>query len=347
MSSEDRLAEIIQSNPANQHCAECGVPDPEWASVNLGIFLCIECAGAHRSLGRDKSKVKSIQLDKWTDDEIAAMRNIGNGMAEVLYDRRVPFTHKRVSFHTPMGVRAHIMQQKYESGPVVSDPTHPAAAAAALATLSESKPVIPEHAAYKEGHFFKKGKDSNAWQLRWFKLTDEHLIYFVNDEDVPSNPKNVLNLKNIMVTLRSHESFKTQFGLQITYRQKETKGESDEFRNFFLAAQNGNDLVEWLNGIRLNRARLLGLTADTPRDEAKHILTELSQEVVREGYLQKTGPKGPPGWKRRWFALHDDRLLYYKTLFDATAKGNVIISKYCRCGMVPDVIPVGHWCVFF
>ena len=41
----------------NGECADCGAPQPEWVSINLGVFLCIECSGIHRSLGTHISKV--------------------------------------------------------------------------------------------------------------------------------------------------------------------------------------------------------------------------------------------------------------------------------------------------
>lgn len=44
---------------------------PRWASWNLGIFLCIRCAGIHRNLGVHISKVKSVNLDTWTSEQIA------------------------------------------------------------------------------------------------------------------------------------------------------------------------------------------------------------------------------------------------------------------------------------
>ena len=42
--------------------------DPEWASINLGVLVCIECSGIHRSMGVHISKVRSFTLDKWEPD---------------------------------------------------------------------------------------------------------------------------------------------------------------------------------------------------------------------------------------------------------------------------------------
>mmetsp|Transcript_53667 Transcript_53667/g.120511 ORF Transcript_53667/g.120511 Transcript_53667/m.120511 type:complete len:535 (-) Transcript_53667:53-1657(-) len=56
--------------PGNQECADCAVHDPEWASVNQGTTLCMECAGVHRSLGTHISRVKSLALDSWSPEEV-------------------------------------------------------------------------------------------------------------------------------------------------------------------------------------------------------------------------------------------------------------------------------------
>jgi len=60
--------------PGNQECADCGArePPPDWASVNQGVLLCIDCAGVHRSLGAHVSKVKSLRLDTWKPDDLRA-----------------------------------------------------------------------------------------------------------------------------------------------------------------------------------------------------------------------------------------------------------------------------------
>jgi hypothetical protein len=68
--------------PGNQECADCGAPEPAWASVNQGVVICITCAGAHRSLGAHVSKVKSLSLDAWKEEEVQAFLAKG-GNAEV------------------------------------------------------------------------------------------------------------------------------------------------------------------------------------------------------------------------------------------------------------------------
>ena len=48
-------------------------PDPRWASWNLGIFICVRCAGIHRSLGATVSKVRSVNLDAWTHEQLQVL----------------------------------------------------------------------------------------------------------------------------------------------------------------------------------------------------------------------------------------------------------------------------------
>ncbi|CAE8592401.1 unnamed protein product [Polarella glacialis] len=56
--------------PSNEECADCGASSPDWASVNQGSLICIDCAGTHRSLGAHISKVKSTRLDTWKPEEV-------------------------------------------------------------------------------------------------------------------------------------------------------------------------------------------------------------------------------------------------------------------------------------
>lgn len=56
MEVRKELEEIL-AQPDNGICADCGCSDPQWASISLGVFLCIECSGVHRGLGVTVSKV--------------------------------------------------------------------------------------------------------------------------------------------------------------------------------------------------------------------------------------------------------------------------------------------------
>ena len=48
-----------------------GTIEPDWASVNLGVFLCINCAGIHRAMS--VSRVRSVRLDSWSPEMIKVL----------------------------------------------------------------------------------------------------------------------------------------------------------------------------------------------------------------------------------------------------------------------------------
>uniref|UniRef100_A0A3Q0SF90 Arf-GAP with coiled-coil, ANK repeat and PH domain-containing protein n=1 Tax=Amphilophus citrinellus TaxID=61819 RepID=A0A3Q0SF90_AMPCI len=76
----------IQCLPGNEQCCDCGQADPRWASINLGILLCIECSGIHRSLGVHCSKVRSLTLDSWEPELLKLMCELGNSVINHIYE---------------------------------------------------------------------------------------------------------------------------------------------------------------------------------------------------------------------------------------------------------------------
>lgn len=62
----------------NKLCVDCSAPNPQWATIPYGIFICLSCAGLHRGLGVHISFVRSITMDEWTEDQMKKMRISGN-----------------------------------------------------------------------------------------------------------------------------------------------------------------------------------------------------------------------------------------------------------------------------
>nr|XP_006127206.1 arf-GAP with coiled-coil, ANK repeat and PH domain-containing protein 3 [Pelodiscus sinensis] len=82
----ESILQRVQSIPGNDQCCDCGQADPRWASINLGILLCIECSGIHRSLGVHCSKVRSLTLDSWEPELLKLMCELGNSTMNQIYE---------------------------------------------------------------------------------------------------------------------------------------------------------------------------------------------------------------------------------------------------------------------
>uniref|UniRef100_A0A8C7E6N0 Small ArfGAP2 n=1 Tax=Naja naja TaxID=35670 RepID=A0A8C7E6N0_NAJNA len=95
----------------NKYCADCQAKGPRWASWNIGVFICIRCAGIHRNLGVHISRVKSVNLDQWTQEQIQCMQEMGNGKANRLYEGYLPENFRRPQ--TDQAVESFI-RDKYE-----------------------------------------------------------------------------------------------------------------------------------------------------------------------------------------------------------------------------------------
>uniref|UniRef100_A0A8C1WIM5 Arf-GAP with GTPase, ANK repeat and PH domain-containing protein 3 n=1 Tax=Cyprinus carpio TaxID=7962 RepID=A0A8C1WIM5_CYPCA len=76
----------IRNMRGNSFCADCDAPNPDWASLNLGALICIECSGMHRNLGTHLSRVRSLDLDDWPVELSMVMTAIGNAMANSVWE---------------------------------------------------------------------------------------------------------------------------------------------------------------------------------------------------------------------------------------------------------------------
>lgn len=97
----------------NGFCCECNSADPEWASLTFGCFICIQCSGVHRSLGREISAVKSAMLDSWEDESVEIMRKYGNKRVNSFWESNIPDTVRKPIANSSQEEKRKFIMKKY------------------------------------------------------------------------------------------------------------------------------------------------------------------------------------------------------------------------------------------
>ena len=109
------LQQVRDADAGNKVCADCDSESKvEWVSINLGIVLCIECSGIHRSLGTHISKVRSLTLDttSFTQDIIEMLLIIGNRVSNMVWEAKIDRSWKPGPQST-REQRLHFITAKY------------------------------------------------------------------------------------------------------------------------------------------------------------------------------------------------------------------------------------------
>ncbi|AQZ14686.1 GTS1 (YGL181W) [Zygosaccharomyces parabailii] len=109
-------------DPGNSNCADCkAASHPRWASWSLGVFVCIKCAGVHRSLGTHISKVKSVDLDIWKEEHLVVLVKMrSNVEANKRYEARLPESLRRPI--TDSSKLQSFIRSKYEAKKWLGEP---------------------------------------------------------------------------------------------------------------------------------------------------------------------------------------------------------------------------------
>ncbi|GAB0197670.1 arf-GAP with dual PH domain-containing protein 2 [Grus japonensis] len=248
----------------NGRCADCGEPDPEWASYKLGIFICLNCSGIHRNLPQI-SRVKSLRLDFWENDLLEFMKKHGNLCAKAKYEAKVPAYYYIPQSCDCMVLREQWIRAKYEREEFV-------------ATRVCQDPCS---AGSREGFLWKRGRESRQFQKRRFLLSArEGVMKYYTKES--RGPKAIISIENLNAMFQT-EKIQHAHGLQITYNI------DGQTRNLFVYHESGKEIVDWFNAIRAARYHYLRTTFPTvPEPE---LIPRITRNYVKEGYMEKTGPK--------------------------------------------------------
>ncbi|KAM7484005.1 hypothetical protein LguiA_000014 [Lonicera macranthoides] len=172
----EKPIDILRRVCGNDKCADCGAPEPDWASLNLGVLVCIECSGVHRNLGVHISKVRSLTLDVkvWEPSVITLFQSLGNTFANSVWEETL---QSRSAFQVDL-----VSTGLYKSDKLqllyISKPSH-------TDSISVKEKFI--HAKYADKFFVRKPKDlhlvaQQIWEA--VRANDKKAVYrlIVNSE---------------------------------------------------------------------------------------------------------------------------------------------------------------------
>eukprot|EP00286_Rhodomonas_abbreviata_P007558 CAMPEP_0181324450 /NCGR_PEP_ID=MMETSP1101-20121128/20367_1 /TAXON_ID=46948 /ORGANISM="Rhodomonas abbreviata, Strain Caron Lab Isolate" /LENGTH=206 /DNA_ID=CAMNT_0023432629 /DNA_START=53 /DNA_END=669 /DNA_ORIENTATION=+ len=108
-----KIMDACMKMPENRHCADCNALGPRWASMNLGIFFCLNCSGIHRRLGVHISKVKSVTLDGWKIKWAQWMKERGNKKSNEYWEATMA-EHKKPTESSSSMALEEFIRAKYE-----------------------------------------------------------------------------------------------------------------------------------------------------------------------------------------------------------------------------------------
>jgi len=83
----------------NKTCNDCGKNDPRWCSINNSVLICSSCARIHKKFNEKISKIKSLEVDEWTKDEILFLKLGGNEkFSNMIKSYNIPLTKDNLAY---------------------------------------------------------------------------------------------------------------------------------------------------------------------------------------------------------------------------------------------------------
>ncbi|GBP54414.1 Stromal membrane-associated protein 2 [Eumeta japonica] len=279
------------------------VTGPRWASWNLGIFLCIRCAGIHRNLGVHISKVKSVNLDSWTPEQVVCLQQMGNSRARAVYEANLPDSFRRPQTDSSLEsfIRAKYEQKKYIAKEWVPAPPP---------KVNWDKEIDEEMERQK------RRKKSNLGALPAPANTSSDTKYN-KSEVIPSlpKPKSSVSPKLGRTTPSIQMETNTSNGstdlLGLDSSKAESKNNDDIFSSFFSAPQPMEVKIEQKPDLKMEEENFFNQAAPTEKEKSKltkdsilalysqtpnsNITTQFNPTPMNQGY-----PYTNPGYQQSY-----------------------------------------------
>ncbi|XP_039892616.1 arf-GAP with dual PH domain-containing protein 1 isoform X2 [Simochromis diagramma] len=293
----------------SSHRGEAGRINSPWRWKRRGTSC--SCRTCWRDRATTSARTAAIQL-------MAAM---GNSAAKAKYEQKVPAFYYRPTHTDCKLLREQWIRAKYERN-----------------EFEFIEKQEPYSAGYREGFLWKRGRDNGQFLSRKFVLSErEGALKYFNKQDA-RDPKAIMKIETLNATFQPAK-IGNPCGLQITYLK------DNSTRNIFVYHSDAKEMVDWFNAIRAARFHYLQVAFPGASDE--ELVPKLTRSFMKEGFMEKTGPKHTEGFKKRWFTMDDRRLMYFKDPLDAYARGEVFIgskeNSYTVLAGLPPSTQGYHW----
>eukprot|EP00290_Baffinella_frigidus_P014940 CAMPEP_0180148992 /NCGR_PEP_ID=MMETSP0986-20121125/20449_1 /TAXON_ID=697907 /ORGANISM="non described non described, Strain CCMP2293" /LENGTH=204 /DNA_ID=CAMNT_0022095373 /DNA_START=118 /DNA_END=729 /DNA_ORIENTATION=- len=165
----DKAKKILDAcikHPDNRHCVDCNTLGPRWASMNLGIFMCLNCSGIHRRMGTHISKVKSTNLDMWKVKWADWMKGRGNINSNLYFEGNTPRSWKKPDENSSAQALEDHIRAKYERKEWAQASSAPAALAGpAAAAVASGAPAVGSFGAGFAKAMSKKDQEGEDFKM--------------------------------------------------------------------------------------------------------------------------------------------------------------------------------------
>ncbi|KAG5035071.1 hypothetical protein JHK87_009981 [Glycine soja] len=171
-SGPQKRLDNLMLQAGNKYCADCGSLEPKWVSSSHGVFICIKCSGIHRSLGVHISKVLSLKLDEWTDEQVDALVKFGgNTVINMKYEACLPSNIKKPKPNSSIEERSDFIRDIEENLSCPFVPSH--ARCSSYSERSSSSNNFPQD----KKHYDKQETKSligSTFRNSWGRKDSEH-----------------------------------------------------------------------------------------------------------------------------------------------------------------------------